>query len=117
MREHHEESSAQEARGSTDAELADTVGQIVRQEMGDTSATALREAIRAARGSILTTAAGAALTALGSALLLLGIFELLKRLPLPPWTPYVVAGALGIIVGAALCVVGRPRRQRPAPEE
>jgi len=111
MPEDQGQSPEHETLPGGDRQFAETMCRFINDQIHQTIDDSFREAIRAARLSIIATGAGAVLTAIGSALLLLGIFRRLEELLVPEWMPYAVAGGLGVIVGVVLCVVGRPRRR------
>jgi hypothetical protein len=117
MFEYPDEPTEQQTGADPEESPGESIPEVIRREVHRSVADALGETMWVLRCGVVATAAGAALTAIGSALLLLGLFRWLDQMLLPPSAPYAIAGALGVIGGIMLCLVGRPRRSAETPVE
>ena len=117
MSEYRYEPIEPEAGGGQQETPEEPIAEVIRREVRRSAGEALGEAMGAARCSVIVTAAGAGFTAVGSALLLLGVFKRLDQILVTPWSPYAIAGGVGLIVGAFLCVIARPRRHTEESDE
>ena len=110
MFERPDDPTEQQTGADPEEAPGESIQEVIRTEVHRSVADALGQTMWVLRCGIVATAAGAALTAIGSALLLLGLFRWLDQMLVPPSAPYAIAGALGVVFGVMLCLVGRPRR-------